>query len=43
MNLCLPRDILATLAVVEMGLSEFNFAVDLGAGVSGAQNIFLER
>jgi len=42
MNLCLPRDILATLAVVEMGLNAFNFEVELGIGVGAAQKVFLD-
>jgi len=42
MNLCLPRDVLATLAVLEMVLTELGCEVKLGAGVAAAQQVFLE-
>ncbi len=42
MNLCLPRDVLATLSVLELVLNELNHPVTLGKGVGAAQKVFLE-
>lgn len=43
MNICLPKDILTTLAVVELVLKEMGYEVKLGAGVGAAQKVFLEN
>ncbi len=42
MNICLPRDVLATLSVLEIVLNELNHPVTLGKGVGAAQKVFLE-
>ncbi len=40
MNLCSEREVLLTLALIELTLKELGFDVELGAGVSAAQKVF---
>jgi aspartate aminotransferase-like enzyme len=41
MNLCAEREVLLTLALTELTLKELGFDIELGAGVSAAQKVFL--
>ena len=40
MNLCSEREVLLTLALIELTLKELGFDVKLGAGVAAAQKVF---
>ncbi len=43
MNICTERDVLATMAVIEIALKKLGFKIDLGSGVAGAQEQLLRE
>ncbi|MFX1563183.1 MAG: pyridoxal-phosphate-dependent aminotransferase family protein [Promethearchaeota archaeon] len=43
MNICTEKDVLTTMAVIEVALKKLGFEIDLGSGVAAAQKQLLEE